>query len=80
MNGMKGTCPICGAAYYGWGLSNPDKQNCNRCGSALEIRRDGILIQPAVSPYEAAGRRSVSYWDTWEDMLRTDSLFRWGRN
>jgi NAD-dependent SIR2 family protein deacetylase len=80
MNGMKGTCFRCGAAYYDWGLSNPEKQQCSRCGGALEIRRDGVLIQSAVPPYEAAGRRSASYWDTRENMLEGESIFRWGRN
>jgi uncharacterized protein (DUF983 family) len=49
MNGMEGICPKCGANYYGWALSSPDKQSCAKCGSTLEIRRDGVLIHSGLS-------------------------------
>jgi NAD-dependent SIR2 family protein deacetylase len=50
MNGMEGVCTKCGAHYYGWAVSSPDKQSCAKCGSALEIRRDGVLIHSVLSP------------------------------
>ena len=49
MSGMEGTCPLCGTHYYGWALETPHKQSCSHCGSALEIRRDGVLIRPGAS-------------------------------
>ena len=46
ISGLEGTCPRCGGHYYGWALDIPYKQSCPRCGSALEIRKDGVLIRP----------------------------------
>ena len=43
MSGMEGTCSNCGAHYYGWALDQPRYQFC-KCGGALEIRRDGVLM------------------------------------
>jgi len=44
MSGMEGICTTCGTHYYGWALESPHKQSCPYCGSALEIRRDGVLM------------------------------------
>ena len=44
ISGLEGTCPLCGSHYYGWALESPYKQSCPRCGSALQIRRDGVLV------------------------------------
>jgi uncharacterized protein (DUF983 family) len=41
MDGLRGICPTCGAGYCGWALLDPDNQKCDRCGSTLEVRRDG---------------------------------------
>jgi NAD-dependent SIR2 family protein deacetylase len=49
MSGLKGTCPLCGTNYYGWALESPHKQSCPYCGSALEIRRDGVLMGAGIS-------------------------------
>ena len=32
-----GTCPKCGAVYYGWALLNEEEQNCEKCGTKLNI-------------------------------------------
>ena len=39
---MKGKCPKCGATYYGWALGNPIHQQCEHCGSSLEISESPI--------------------------------------
>jgi uncharacterized OB-fold protein len=36
----KGTCPKCGAIYYGWALLNPEYQYCDKCGTKLNIERE----------------------------------------
>jgi len=30
-------CPKCGAHYYGWALTQPEHQNCPKCGAKLEL-------------------------------------------
>jgi uncharacterized OB-fold protein len=37
----EGKCPKCGAHYYGWALTLPRQQTCDKCGTALEIIEDG---------------------------------------
>lgn len=54
MSVMEGVCPNCGAHYCGWALRNPIPQSCGKCGSDLEIRRNGVLIQSRVSTPNAA--------------------------
>jgi uncharacterized protein (DUF983 family) len=46
MNGLSGICPTCGASHYAWALLNPENQKCGRCGTALEIEGDGVLVRP----------------------------------
>ena len=60
MNGMEGVCTKCGAHYYGWVLGSPDKQSCAKCGSALEIRRDGVLIHSVLSPLTVGTAANVA--------------------
>jgi uncharacterized protein (DUF983 family) len=40
--GLKGVCPKCGVAYYGWALENPNNQRCENCACDLAITNDGI--------------------------------------
>ena len=66
---MKGTCPQCGAIYYGWALANPTEQKCGRCESLLEINRVGVPINSV--PYFKVGvYLAVSDLSNYEDMLR----------
>jgi len=44
MSGITGKCPKCGQIYCGWALVDPDFQKCEKCGSALDIRRDGFPL------------------------------------
>ena len=44
MSGMTGICPACGARFCGWALANPVFQQCDSCGCALEIFKDGICV------------------------------------
>ncbi len=33
----RGTCPECGAVYYGWALLHQPHQTCQHCGAGLDI-------------------------------------------
>jgi len=33
----EGICPECGIHYYGWALTQPEHQNCQKCGARLEL-------------------------------------------
>jgi hypothetical protein len=37
---LKGVCPKCGKAYYGWALGNPNNQRCEGCKMDLVITND----------------------------------------
>jgi len=37
---LKGVCPKCGRAYYGWALGNPNNQRCENCKTDLVITND----------------------------------------
>jgi hypothetical protein len=39
---LKGVCPKCGKAYYGWALGNPNNQRCEGCKTDLVITNDGM--------------------------------------
>ena len=41
---MTGSCPKCGVTYCGWALTNPAFQQCEKCGGALEIFKDGVRV------------------------------------
>jgi NAD-dependent SIR2 family protein deacetylase len=41
---MKAICTKCGARYYGWALENPLRRKCRKCGSALEIQDNDLLL------------------------------------
>lgn len=51
--GMEGRCPRCGARYYGWALSSPRNQMCERCGVGLDILDDGGNSFTGYSPFSA---------------------------
>ncbi len=80
MNGMKGVCPACGASYYGWALANPDERRCDKCGGALEMRRDTIPAAPGSVLLNALLRDTGSDRDRWEDALITNMQFYLRRN
>ena len=61
MSGLEGNCPLCGAHYNGWALANPLAQKCGKCGTQLEIKRDGISISAAISPLKDAVATMPSY-------------------
>ena len=50
MSEIKGICPNVGLIITAGLLVPSDKQSCAKCGSALEIRRDGVLIHSVLSP------------------------------
>jgi len=50
---LEGKCPKCGARYYGWALTMPRNQMCDKCGAGLEISEDGRLLGTGYSPFSA---------------------------
>jgi uncharacterized protein (DUF983 family) len=46
MNGFEAICPKCGGRYYGWALNAERYRLCSKCGSTLEVKRDGVLVAP----------------------------------
>jgi uncharacterized OB-fold protein len=44
MNELIGKCPKCRTSYFGYALTNPPRQNCSKCGSSLEISKNGIPV------------------------------------
>jgi NAD-dependent SIR2 family protein deacetylase len=47
---LEGICPKCGLHYYGWSLDNPARQKCGKCGSPLQIIRDGVIAPKDIAP------------------------------
>jgi predicted nucleic-acid-binding Zn-ribbon protein len=44
MNGFEAICPKCGGHHYGWALSAERYRLCGKCGNALEVKKDGVLV------------------------------------
>jgi hypothetical protein len=70
MNELEGICPRCGLGYYGWALNNELNQFCVKCGSALEIKREGVPIRSGASYFEDEKSEPVSDEDRWDDIAR----------
>jgi hypothetical protein len=75
MSGLEGICPKCSSHFYGWALSNQRNQLCVRCGSALEIRKDDVVIRIGCSPFKANEYRADSNQGNWEDLRNKNLLF-----
>jgi len=50
---FEGVCLKCKTRYYGWALQFQRNQSCPKCGTALEIYRDGKHVSRGYSPFEA---------------------------
>ncbi|KTB48782.1 hypothetical protein [Dehalogenimonas alkenigignens] len=50
---LQGKCPNCGYECVGWGLQFPRHQSCARCGTGLQITRDGKPLGTGYSPFTA---------------------------
>ncbi len=49
---LRGTCLQCGAQYSGQVLKKERYQICIKCGSNLEVRENGIIINTPNEFYE----------------------------
>ena len=49
MNELRGICPKCGASYNDGLLTIPVPQQCERCGSDLEISESHVRIRTSYS-------------------------------
>ncbi len=61
---IEGKCSKCGILRYGWALLNPRYQTCPRCGSGLDIHKDGQLITKGFSPFTAKRLDTDEHIDT----------------
>ena len=57
---LSGTCLECGKHYSGWVLKEPRYQICVKCGSILQVRENGILINEPNFCFETLGYRFAS--------------------
>ncbi len=48
---IEGKCLKCGTYRVGWALLNPRHQTCSKCGTGLEITKDGHKILTGYSPF-----------------------------
>ncbi len=81
MHGWEGFCPECGLRYLGWALVTQRNQLCIKCGSALQIRKDGVIYRHT----ERAAFKAEEYvagldQDKWEDLRDKNLLFYLSRN
>jgi hypothetical protein len=67
MKELEGVCPRCGLGYYGWALDNELNRFCVKCGSPLEIRRDGVHIVSGSSAFKVEKYKVSSEQDDWKD-------------
>ena len=52
VNKFTGICPLCGAHYSGRALSMQSNQYCVKCGGALDVIRDGVVISVGYSCFK----------------------------
>jgi hypothetical protein len=72
---MEGICPQCGLHYFGWALNTEHNQMCVKCGSALEIRMNDIVIRSGHTCFKAEQHKFGSDQDHWEDLRNKNLLF-----
>ena len=80
MNRLEGFCPKCGARFHGWALTVQRNQLCLKCGSALEIRKDGVLIRSGFSPFKADEYQAGTDQEKWEELRDKNLLYYLTRN
>jgi hypothetical protein len=76
----EGICPACGLHYHGWALTAQRNQLCLKCGTALEIRKDGVMIRSGFSPFKAAEYVMGAEKERWEDLRDKNLLFYLTKN
>jgi hypothetical protein len=72
---LEGICHECGLHYHGWGLNSRRNQMCLKCGCALEIRNDGLLVRSPFSPFKAEEYQVSNDPEEWEDLCAKNLLF-----
>ncbi len=74
MNSLVGICPKCKRRHYGPALTRQRNQMCVKCGSVLDIRKDGILVRRV----NLSGVRDYKIdlkIDIWEQMRQRVNFF-----
>jgi hypothetical protein len=72
---LEGICHECRLHYHGWALNYQRNQICLKCGSALEIRSDGVLVRSVFTPFKAGEYRFSVDQEEWEDLCAKNLLF-----
>jgi hypothetical protein len=72
MNRLQGICPDCGASYYGWALQSLPHQACDYCGTALTVRKNGVLLRRDLSLLKAIKRPTDSNKAGWGNLCDKD--------
>jgi hypothetical protein len=50
---LVGSCPECKVRYHGWALRSLRNQFCFKCGGALEISENGVMVRSRLLPFKA---------------------------
>jgi hypothetical protein len=74
MNSLEGICPKCKRRHYGPALMSQRNQMCVKCGSVLDMRRDGILVR-RVNTTGARDYKIDLKIDVWEQMRQKVNFF-----
>jgi hypothetical protein len=74
MTELEGICLECGAHFYGRALNTRRNQMCFQCGSALEIRNNGVLVRGAFSPFKSEEYIVAPDQEYWEDLCAKNLL------
>ena len=61
MGELLGKCPKCKAAYWGWALTNPPRQKCEKCGSMLEILENHVTQSLSETNYMSQEALIITY-------------------
>ena len=74
-NSFEGTCPHCGTHFYGQALNRQRNQLCVKCGSALEIKKNGFRTQSEIYPFGVVEYDLAPEKDNWQDLEKKNLLF-----
>ena len=79
-NYWEGFCPACGLHYHGRAFISQRNQICLKCGTALEIRKDGVRIRSGYSPFKAAEYMVGVDQEKWENLRDKNLRFYLTKN
>jgi hypothetical protein len=66
-------CPKCRRRYRGWALKTRRNQLCVKCGRALDIKQDGVLVRSRFPSFKAEEYQVMPDQINWQ-YLRKEAL------